>query len=162
MNDVPEWANWVARDVDRDLYVFNHKPEKIGGEWITWTDNGKCKAITGELKESFNDVKWTDEEPTLITHELNSLIISNDLVNKPNHYKGVHGLEMREVQGNFVPKYEKYGVMVMCDVKDAFKYVGRAPDKNGVEDIDKAIRMMQYAREGMVRYNETVRKDKEC
>ena len=72
----------------------------------------------------------------------------HDPVNHPEHYKGLEGLEVRTVQENFVPKYEKYGVMVACDIKDSIKYILRAPDKGGVEDLKKAVRMLNYAIEG--------------
>ena len=74
-----------------------------------------------------------------------------DMVKHPLHYRGEHGLEVREVHKNFVPKYTKYGGIVASDVKDAIKYILRAPLKNGVEDIDKAINMLEYAREGMLK-----------
>ena len=74
-----------------------------------------------------------------------------DMVNKPKHYIGINGLEVREVHENFVPKYEKYGAIVACDAKDAMKYVMRAPEKNEAEDIKKAIRHLQWALEGMER-----------
>ena len=143
MIKLPEWANWVARDVDRDLYVFNHKPEKIGGEWIIWTDNGKCKAITGELKESFNDVKWTDEEPTLITHELNSLIISNDLVNKPNHYN-VGGIETIDIIKSMLTEEEFKGYIK----GNILKYRERAEHKgNAEQDYAKAKKYYDWLEE---------------
>lgn len=77
-----------------------------------------------------------------------------DMVKHPSHYQGEHGLEAREVHENFVPKYTKYGGIVASDVKDAIKYILRAPLKNGVQDIDKAINMLEYAREGMVKYEQ--------
>ena len=68
-----------------------------------------------------------------------------DLVNHPSHYQGLNGLEVREVMENFVPKYYRYGGLVACDIKDAIKYILRAPDKNGLEDLKKAQRMIKYA-----------------
>ena len=68
-----------------------------------------------------------------------------DLVNRPSHYQGMKGLEVREVMENFVPKYARYGGLVACDIKDAIKYILRAPDKNGLEDLKKAQRMIKYA-----------------
>ena len=67
-----------------------------------------------------------------------------DLVNHPSHYQGMKGLEVREVMENFVPKYARYGGLVACDIKDAIKYILRAPDKNGLEDLKKAQRMIKY------------------
>ncbi|XJS09862.1 DUF3310 domain-containing protein [Aerococcaceae bacterium WGS1372] len=67
-----------------------------------------------------------------------------DMVNHPSHYQGLKGLEVREVMENFVPKYSKYGGIVSSDAKDAIKYILRAPDKNGLEDLKKAQRMIEY------------------
>ena len=67
-----------------------------------------------------------------------------DLVNHPSHYQGLKGLEVREVMENFVPKYDRYGGLISCDIKDAMKYILRAPDKNGLEDLKKAQRMIKY------------------
>lgn len=69
----------------------------------------------------------------------------SDPVNHPNHYQGLKGLEVREVMDNFVPKYYQHGGLVACDIKDAIKYILRAPDKNGLEDLKKAQRMIKYA-----------------
>ena len=68
----------------------------------------------------------------------------SDPVNHPNHYQGLKGLEVREVMENFVPKYDRYGGLISCDIKDAMKYILRAPDKNGLEDLKKAQRMIKY------------------
>lgn len=75
-----------------------------------------------------------------------------DMVFHPSHYQGDEGLEAREVMQNFTPRYHKYGGLVSSDIKDSIKYILRAPLKNGVEDIDKAINMLQYAKEGMIKY----------
>ena len=68
----------------------------------------------------------------------------SDPVNHPSHYQGLKGLEVREVMENFVPKYDRYGGLISCDIKDAMKYILRAPDKNGLEDLKKAQRMIKY------------------
>lgn len=86
--------------------------------------------------------------------KVNPAVSKPDMVRHPSHYQGEHGLEAREVHENFVPKYNKYGGIVASDIKDSIKYILRAPDKNEVEDIDKAINMLQYAREGMLRFKQ--------
>ena len=77
---------------------------------------------------------------------------AEDMVFHPSHYQGDEGLEAREVMQNFTPRYHKYGGLVSSDIKDSIKYILRAPIKNGVEDIDKAINMLQYAKEVMIKY----------
>ena len=81
------------------------------------------------------------DEPEVLSQDKKS----GDLVNHPSHYQGLKGLEVREVMENFVPKYDQYGGLVSCDIKDAIKYILRAPDKNGLEDLQKAQRMIKYA-----------------
>lgn len=86
--------------------------------------------------------------------KVNPAVNKTEMVKHPSHYQGEHGLEAREVHENFVPKYNKYGGIVASDIKDSIKYILRAPDKNEVEDIDKAINVLQYAREGMLKFKQ--------
>lgn len=89
-----------------------------------------------------------------MNNKVNPTANKTDMVKHPSHYQGEHGLEAREVHENFVPKYNKYGGIVASDVKDAMKYILRAPNKNEVQDIDKAINMLEYAREGMLKFKQ--------
>lgn len=92
-----------------------------------------------EISISFNSEGMFFPNPKL------NIAGTGDLVNHPSHYQGLKGLEVREVMENFVPKYGQYGGLVSCDIKDAIKYILRAPDKNGLEDLQKAQRMIKYA-----------------
>lgn len=87
VNNIPEWANWLARDEDGLLYAFEDKPFKSteSGEWI---ENKYGCDIVEEIDDTFSHVKWTDEEPTKITHELNLPKLSNN----PDYYN-VGGIE---------------------------------------------------------------------
>ena len=87
-------------------------------------------------------------------NKVNLTTDKTEMVKHPSHYQGEHGLEAREVHENFVPKYNKYGGIVASDIKDSIKYILRAPDKNEVEDIDKAINMLEYAKEGMLKFKQ--------
>ena len=89
-----------------------------------------------------------------MNNKVNPTANKTDMVKHPSHYQGEHGLEAREVHENFVPKYSKYGGIVASDIKDAIKYILRAPNKNEVEDIDKAINMLEYAKEGMLKFKQ--------
>ena len=58
------------------------------------------------------------------------------MVNKPNHYIGINGLEVEEVLQNFIPKYtDSY---VAHRIASSVEYLLRSPQKNGLEDIKKA------------------------
>ena len=139
MNKLPEWANWVARDKSGDLWVYDNKPEKVWEDWLYFI-GGDYEWIN-DSEGMFNHVKWTDEEPTRITHELNSPTLSNDLVNKPNHYIGVDGLEVETVLQNFLPKIDD--PYVAHRVASAIEYLLRAAKKNGRQDYQKAGRNIQ-------------------
>lgn len=60
---LPEWANWLARDEDGDLYAFENKPIKSfgDGEWFEF-ECGRLKEVD-ETDVAFEDIKWTDERP---------------------------------------------------------------------------------------------------
>jgi len=57
-------------------------------------------------------------------------------ITKPNHYIGLHGLEVEEVTQNFLPRYKDGYVSHRAG--SAIEYLLRAPLKNGIEDIKKA------------------------
>lgn len=82
------------------------------------------------------------------------LIQPSNPIHSPSHYQSVDGLECREVQRNFVPKYEKYGGQVCYDVGNVIKYILRAPDKNGLEDLLKAKQYLDWIIEEVEENNE--------
>lgn len=64
-----------------------------------------------------------------------------DMVTKPKHYIGMHGLEVEEVLQNFLPKItDGY---VAHRVGSLIEYVLRHPEKNGYEDLEKAQRNLK-------------------
>lgn len=67
------------------------------------------------------------------------------MVNKPKHYIGIKGLEVEEVLQNFMPKY-KDGYSAHR-AASAIEYILRSPEKNGSQDIEKAIRNLQQMME---------------
>lgn len=67
-----------------------------------------------------------------------------DNVDSPKHYIGLLNLEVRIVHLNFVPKFLKWGVMACADAKDIIKYILRAPEKNGLEDLKKARKHLNW------------------
>lgn len=69
---------------------------------------------------------------------------NKDMVNHPEHYQGLHGLEVDEVMQNFIPKYkDSYVGAKICNV---LKYILRAPAKGKqLEDLRKAQQDLKSA-----------------
>ena len=64
-----------------------------------------------------------------------------DMVNKPKHYIGVHGLEVETVLENFLPKItDGY---VAHRIGSAIEYILRHPEKNGRQDLEKAKKNLE-------------------
>lgn len=78
----------------------------------------------------------------------------HDVISSPKHYQGAHGMEVRDVQRNFVPHYQRYGGMVASDAGNVIKYILRAPLKNGVEDLKKARKYLNWMIEEVKDYEE--------
>lgn len=57
-----------------------------------------------------------------------------EMVNKPNHYIGKLGLEVREIEKQFAPDGDGYRAATWCN---ALEYLIRYPKKNGLEDLRK-------------------------
>lgn len=90
---------------------------------------------------------FTDAAPEVIDENYN-LLVSRDLVHKPNnvshpsHYNQ-GGIECIDAM---VSAFGKEAVENFCLI-NAFKYVWRNRDKNGFEDIDKAIWYLNKVKE---------------
>lgn len=121
---------WLARDLDGFLYAYVDKPEKLHGFW--GAGDGDSELIR-ESYSTYSFIKWEDKEPFSIDK---IAITAKDNVNKPNHYIGIHGLEVEEVLQNFIPRYENS--YAGHRVASAIEYLLRAPLKNKLEDIEKA------------------------
>lgn len=66
---LPEWANWLARDKDGVLYAFEKKPLKSEIAWYIIGDDDVYR-IMSETDDTFSHIKWTDEEPTPVNKSL--------------------------------------------------------------------------------------------
>lgn len=129
MSELPEWANWVARDKDGTLVAFENEPykEEEAGKW----EVARMHDVFEELEEtdnSFIHVSWYDEEPTPVKIISDENLL-NETVNHPDHY-----------QGN---KYEAIDIIEDYNLNfhlgNVIKYVLRADKKNDrVEDLKKA------------------------
>jgi hypothetical protein len=84
---------------------------------------------------------------------------NNDMVNHPQHYKGIYGLEVIEVMRNFISKYQNaYVGAMICNV---LKYILRAPSKGKqLEDLKKARKHLDFAIEELEKLNEVQQETK--
>lgn len=64
-----------------------------------------------------------------------------DAVNKPSHYVGEKGLEVKEVLENFVKNKKGMEAHRWCS---AVEYLLRYAEKNGVEDLKKARKNIEW------------------
>ncbi len=65
MATLPEWANWLARDENYELWVFTTKPSKEGDVWDVEDGMGYCERLD-DVDDIYNDIQWEDEEPTSV------------------------------------------------------------------------------------------------
>ena len=60
-NKLPEWANWLARDEDGNMWAYNEKPYKHIENF--WASESKALRITTS-RSIYPQIRWSDEEPT--------------------------------------------------------------------------------------------------
>lgn len=80
-------------------------------------------------------------------------MIEEDKVNNPNHYKGAFGLEAIDVVRNFMTTEEIRGFYK----GNTLKYILREAKKNGLEDLKKARKNLDWLIEEMEDENEEKR-----
>ena len=66
--------------------------------------------------------------------------------NKPNHYIGTHGLEVKDVTRNFIKGKAEMEAHHWCS---AVEYLLRYKEKNGIEDLKKARKNLDWLIEEM-------------
>ena len=64
LREVPEYANWMARDANGEVWVFEDKPYKDEYYWYSQSD-GEFDQVE-LLYDEYVHVKWEDTEPTRI------------------------------------------------------------------------------------------------
>ena len=77
-------------------------------------------------------------------------MIEEDKVNNPSHYKGKFGLEAIDVVRNFMTTEEIRGFYK----GNTLKYILREAKKNGLEDLKKARKNLDWLIEEMEKGNE--------
>lgn len=108
--------------------VENAKPEVLKNEPASVANVIPTpKEEVKEMAEMFN--KLAGNLPPMNQEEL-------EMVNKPNHYIGKKGLEVREIEKQFAPDGDGYRAATWCN---ALEYLIRYPRKNGLEDLKKLL-----------------------
>lgn len=78
-------------------------------------------------------------------------LVEEDKVNNPSHYQGAFGLEAIEVVRNFAGNLTAVQGFYWGN---AIKYLLRFQSKNGLEDLKKARKNLDWLIEGMEKENE--------
>lgn len=149
--ELPNWAEWLARDKNGKLWAYSRKPLK--GNW-GFVTNGGCFEDVKETDDTFKSIRWEDEKPTRFTDFIASMkkeadplnVVTNDMVDRPIHYKNKNGKDLFQVW------YERYDMVVFREVMRcvAERYISRYEKKNGIVDLKKGIytleRLAEYER----------------
>ena len=54
--------NWMAKDKDNLVFAFDIKPERRSFTWYS-TKCKQAELFTNSMQETFDFIKWEDEEP---------------------------------------------------------------------------------------------------
>lgn len=69
---------WMARDRDGCLYIFDEKPKKLLNVWNVIFDGLPCRFVKlVTFSHMFSSVKWEDDEPTRISDIYNPQILDD-------------------------------------------------------------------------------------
>lgn len=77
--------------------------------------------------------------------------IEQDVINKPTHYQGRYGMESIEILRNFMTDEQLAGFYL----GNSLKYLIRHQKKNGLEDLKKARKNLDWLIEEMEEKNDT-------
>ena len=74
LKSLDNMLKWISRDKDSDIFIFEEKPYKRGGEWVTaalWKDGSDFGHDYVDEVNLFQFIQWKDEEPYLISDLIN-------------------------------------------------------------------------------------------
>ena len=77
--------------------------------------------------------------------------IEQDVINKPSHYQGRYGMESIEILRNFITDEQLVGFYL----GNSLKYLIRHQKKNGLEDLKKARKNLDWLIEKTEEKNDT-------
>ena len=121
----------------KDVEMDDGRIEYITGKIYTSENNGCITDESGDKNHNWIDVE-DEDQPEYFFQPIISKesIIEEDNVNHPSHYannlKGIECIDAMEAG------LGKDKVMAFC-LCNAFKYIFRTSNKNGLEDVKKAI-----------------------
>lgn len=149
--ELPDWAEWLARDKNDSLWAYEGEPKK---ERIVWNVDGLTRVGSNEVKETddtFESIRWEDEKPTRIKDFIASMkkeaeplnVVTNDMVDRPTHYKDKNGKDLYEKW------HEEHDIQTFRAIMRAVaeRYTSRYEKKNGIEDLKKGIYTLERLRE---------------
>ena len=135
---------------DEKVALFKIKDLKVGykvkvlgdnmtGEVTEIADNGK----SAEIKVGDGVYRVINDNNDFTITEWNAVSqYAEDMVNSPSHYMlGDH--EVKDIVSLVADKYHKGSVA--HNIASALEYQMRAPEKNGLEDIKKAKKCLDFA-----------------
>lgn len=143
-------------EIEDEIECFERK-----GEECTIIEDVKLPKPSGKLSEKpkvteiyFHDTtggKLGGDRIFRVTEEIQVKLFQSDTVEQPSHYIGEHGLEVREIEENFLVRYQDGHLAHLAGA--LLEYLLRAPSKGKlVEDIQK----VQYLANEMAEYVEKV------
>ena len=109
---------WIARDKDGDLYLYNEKPEKQEDCWDLLFGR-----YTNLLENTFNEVKWEDEEPLLLED-------ANGLKRTINTMEENHRQSQRYFMGRIEELEESQCNMLIEELQETKEDAKQAHEKN--------------------------------
>lgn len=141
-----------VEDIDEALDFYGYK-----GEECTIIEDVKLPKPIGKLSEKpkvteihFHDTtggKLGGDRIFRVTEEIQVNLCKSDTVEQPSHYIGEHGLEVREIEENFLVRYQDGHLAHLAGA--LLEYLLRAPSKGKLaEDIKK----VQYLANEMAEY----------
>lgn len=120
----------------------------IEGAWLIMNDCEQLASYVWSETDENEIIGNIYENLEFLEDIMNPEIIDN--INKPSHYQGVNGLEAIDVVHNFVRDLSGASVFFWGN---AIKYMLRFQKKNGLEDLKKARKNLDWLIEEMEHEN---------
>lgn len=69
-----EGIAWIARDENRDIFLYGTKPSKTKSQWNTEDFSTIVELDEAELPEELRKVSWSDNEPLEVKVKISLLV----------------------------------------------------------------------------------------